>query len=481
MLGLGVPEVFLHSGKQTLAVAPSALGFTVLYRDILPGLTPGAESFYGVDVWTADDHGEVFCGGVSPPLKPSEQTGNAAATYCIQWKRDESRVCALACSNVYLLETESVRRAASVAVPAKLRSLGGLFIPGTCAVGATDQHLFFCHEDGLILQYTWDMTFLGVVSLAATATRLSPWPPQRLSFSVQSDHLPVHHDRDDTPHSDVPPTDTKPVCVDWGNSSEMIGCAICSDGSVCFLRTGAAAAADHSEECRVTDRFLLEEGEKGPRARRRVLQTRFVRSPQECDTDLATRSPGDEAAADAGRRNIFVACLATQSDPEASCRLDLIILQVSLGSITNGSYDNCEWDPFDSAVVSVVSWTMLCANCPMQHCLDRCWSSLQYPYAVTDQMTPNATSGNRMELLMSRLQSCKVSSPRTDEIFVVLGARVFCVKLEFCPRDEKLQSRQVHAVARIKFSYDSTAYITAATKQGVAGKIRVLLNVVSYS
>lgn len=71
-----------------------------------------------------------------------------------------------------------------------------------------------------------------------------------------------------------------------------------------------------------------------------------------------------------------------------------------------------------------------------------------------------------IELLKKRL--CPSAPVRSDEILVSLGARVFCVKLEFRSNDEKLSAAFIHTVATIKFSFDFATYSGSLSKTKAA-------------
>jgi hypothetical protein len=554
MIGLGTPEVFRHSGQQTLCLSPSPFAYASLFR-YAGGR--GGDTFYGLDVWAADGRDTVYCAGRSDPLKPSEQTdsdgggggGSTAApppqAYAVQWRRDGSRLCALACSNVYLLDTNGCVGSGSGAGPvsdaaaspaersghaapgeahsgntnpAKLRSIGGIFIPGTIAMGSTDDYIFFCHEDGLILQYGWDMAFLGVISLAPASRPLAAWPPQKLSFDVQSDRVHVHHDakgeaipgqeqgqgqghgqgqgQGQGQQSDFFFSSVKPISSVWNNVNagwpggggrDTVGCALCTDGSICFLLARRPVAAGRGGEgegegageagpCLSSMRYTLSDsGRCG--TTRRILHAQFVACPPQGDGSESLAALGDAGrpGSAAHASDVCVACLVAESAAHTSSRLELVIL---LLSPNHGERDGEQPDPrafFDSAILSIVSTTLLCADCPVQHCLDRGWSSLDYPYAMGSAAAypagpaPAGTLSG-IDLLKQRL--CVSNPGRSDELLVTLGSRVFCIKLDFRGNDEKVWSGPVHAVATIKFSIDCSMYVHSLSKRkAVSGKI----------
>lgn len=481
MIGFGIPEVFRHSRMQTLCLSPFSGGYAALYRSTsLINIGSALDVFfYGVDVWTVDSHGAVFCAGISPPLKPSEQTDgevqkelSGKPTYSIQWKRDGNRICVLAKSNVFVLDTrelfsvDSVVAVGDAATSVRLRSIGSLFIPGTTALGSTNEFMFFCHEDGLILQYNWDMSFIGVVDISTTAMSINIWPPQRMSFGVQSRHVRVHHDGVSNPHRPASVTNLNPIYNDWASSDidttgASVGCTICSDGSMCFLLTLGSPVQDGTEPCYISERVFLghcrQNGSKDDRdfaIKRHFLQTRFVHYADHYQAgDLAGGRDAIETSY-ARNRNIAIACLTAEDSNSFSCSLQIVVLLLSFSV-----------DHVYSAVLSMLSLTILSTEFPTKVCFDRAWSSMEYPYDTVKSLDIRQKRVPEKSLAHEDNQPIlTINGVRSDEIFVVLGGMIFCVKLEFRRTEEKHFCCNTFPVAMIKFSCDNTQYLASFTK-----------------
>ena len=472
MLGLGVPEIFHRYGRETLCLSTLRDAYATLYRHL--GAKDGDE-YFGVDVWTADCENTVHCIGISSPLKPSELTINqrvsaGASEYFIQWKRDGTRVCAMARSNIFLLDCQcqdTGRKAAPGGSPVKIRSIGGMFIPGTVAMGATNEYIFFCHEDGLILQYRWDMSFIGVVSLPSSTAALTPWPPHKVSFGLHSSHLNVHYDSNDKSSPESLVASAKPIYVEfnsavcWGGG--IIGSAICSDGSICFLLTWESTDADTDlSPTLASGRYSIESSKPGVTSKH-VLQSRFV-SCLACDESEIVELREGLDYPQSALKTVHMACLAVESASDTSCRMELVVISISRKDFGSGAVS--------SAVLSVVSTNILMIDGPLRHCMNRRWSAMEYPFGAT----PDAKTDSNLILERNGLNDLKhrlVGSDciRSDELLVVLGARIYCVKLDFRGTDEKCSLGAVLPVASIKFSFDFRSYQCRHSKNRVPGNI----------
>lgn len=467
MLGLGVPEIFRHSGKQVVCLSAGPLGYAALSRHLSLGDSSRADVYYGLDIWTVDSQNEVFCAGISSPLRPSEQSGRSrdivgTSPCSIQWKCDGGRICVLAQSNVFLLDTTEIFSApvprSDLAVPSKLRSVGGIFIPGTCAMGSTNDLIFFGHDDGLLLQYSWEMAFVGVVNLAASAVYLDLWPPQRLSFETLSD--PAHAHRSSAGvdlRSDASISRVKPVSNEWsrqrvGELSVRVGCAVCSDGSLCFVL--APADANAGAPCQVSKRVFIES------SKRSILHSRIVERYPQFDAQSTSSLNGNMLV------NVAVACLVAETAADTSCCFELMVLMLSIDADSLKCLESESFLSDNYAIISVVSSTLLSANCPFKDCFDRDWSSLEYPHsvAVSNNYYSVRNVNDTTELKIS-LSEHTIGRIRKDEMFVILGGRVFCVKLDYRFSDEQSLSNHVLSVATVKFSLDCSKHSSVLDKK----------------
>ena len=87
MLGFSVPEIYRHSSRQTVCIAATQLSYATLYHYVTVDMDimeyqDGSntadhnteigirdETFFGLDVWTTDTEGAIYCAGISFPLK----------------------------------------------------------------------------------------------------------------------------------------------------------------------------------------------------------------------------------------------------------------------------------------------------------------------------------------------------------------------------------------------------------------------------
>ena len=465
MFGLERPDIYSSKQRDVLCIQSSVNrdSYATLYcvqqsLATAQGNYDADSQYYGLSTWTMDEDDSVFCNGISPPLKSNNNDSIIPPGLCIAaivWKYDSSQLCAFVNGNVYFMETvgSSLEKRTK---PIRLRSIGALYLPMACAITSTGSYLLFGMTDGTIHQYCWDMTAVSLICLSNTSLELQSWPPSSVIFQetvvAEESSLRVYHR---TP---------QPVSFSWKQSCRQLhftpfsfeavfGAVILQDGSFCLIDNKGSClpssdTLSRDGMFRCSQRYTI--SGNSINSTRKILHTVFVEHSSSSEWTPSASS------GDSGSATYYMVCLTvthmraetnlndTRKTDETQAKNSFPCLELVMIALTC-STSTVEGIGSASAVLSITSRLLLAESSPYDYCIRPKWSNLIYPFSSS---------------FSERIQYSAFSSARSDQLFVTLGGRIFCVRLQFRSITvTNIASRLFDVAPEILFSVDMSNHI----------------------